>query len=1163
MTGPGFVGFGAPSTPSTSTAALQSIDSSTKTFVNKDFVKNIAWLNNSVDTLSQWSQKLQSGVDQANQNLFEQVEGIFADLFVMFAGLEPTGIHVGDLKYVIQGLGALLGINPDTPFPLNLAEAAWNMFSTYIIPGHQFSDLIFDAIEAWAVDLGLSQGFIESISSLQKAFEGLWDALDTNINGLFEALSKLLGAFLPSINSLGDLWNSLVNLFDGIPTTPLHNIFVRLIDLGIPFINALTAIVNAGTAFLTPLSFISGSQIGDLGENFVPPVSNETTVWSVGSNPENAWVFDENQGPFGRIGSFTTMGTGLPKVVRTQQIYPVRPGGKFTVQAQLRWIGIPSGANDFGIQLQWYSDENMQDVTNLDIPAGHGAAGGWAQSVNLSNVTVPQNVNGLRIAARVGPGISSGQVWVSAISIQTQGGIPVSLISGIERLISGFLSFNWVFDLFSFIPIGNISSESRNLLINPRFETEESLIENEFWEWDPSEGINVPGSAKTVAAGLIRELWSNQIRTEKDQRFRFRANAKWANLIGVGNLITISVVEFSDEQGLIPIGQVDIANVAAGQPNSGWVEFSYEYRVASTGVKSVRLSLRVNATATAGEVWFDELFAGKIQLLGMGLISGLTQELSNIGDWIQGIINEIIRAITGLIPVGGGGLNHLFDAIESLWDNAQEALSKVGDLAWGLLHNTANVIGNIAHNVIDGIGSTISGLLGGLFGIFNRREPLSSADVPELLSAARSLVETANEAYFRAGSAQQSASYLTSLVTRPRVSPRWLSTGPWDDVSFPIITATTTYLPALGQLVLIPITAEVSRGYRSVKFGLTDAGMNAIYVGLYRIEPGGTEAVMDLSLGNVKSQLVGLKVQTLTLPEEYEVSMGETVYIGILQVGGTPAPMYAASHIMGIVEPSQEIPFWIGSRGATAGLSSLPTVVSNANIVENPSVWGALGAEPGEVNIPLTYYFDNFNRANGSAGSPWSSNARIYANALRPEESIFNPGSWVDIQYGLRFNTVNQRVKVWPLGTPSNSQKVQLKLRKRGKSFVFFEYNALFSSNTLYIQDMRLSTYINGNAVVRQHYSGHIVMGEDNVLNSHGSGTGNIEFSAIGNEYRVTFTRKANGFVPESLPPWVDHAGAFSYGPANVEQEISMQNYLNYVGSTKIDQWESGDVEVA
>jgi hypothetical protein len=428
----GMGGIGGAGTPTTDTRALQEINSQNKTFVNKDFTKNIAWLNNSVDTLSAWSQKLQSGVDQANQNAFEQVQGIFADFFVMFAGLEPTGIDPGDLKYVLQGIGALLGINPDTPFPINLLEAGWHLFSNYIVPGPQFLDVIFDAVDAWGAELGLSPEFMTAMNNLKDAFENLWTAIDTDLNGLFDALSKLLAAFMPSINSLGPLIDGLVNLIDLIPWDVLTPLLQLLADLGIPFINALTTIVNAGTAFLDPLSFISGSQIGSLGTNFAPNTVKDTTLWSVGAvgAEATAWTWDAAQS------AFTTLGNGSIKEIHTQKTYPANPGAKLTVKGSLRWIGIPSGANDFGVQLQWFLDANPVSVTNFDIPSGHGAAGGFTQSVNVTDVVVPVSVNGVKIAARVGPGISTGQVWAKDFSAQLQGGVSAGLLEGLLNLIN-------------------------------------------------------------------------------------------------------------------------------------------------------------------------------------------------------------------------------------------------------------------------------------------------------------------------------------------------------------------------------------------------------------------------------------------------------------------------------------------------------------------------------------------------------------------------------------------------------------------------------------------------------------------------------------------------------------------------------------------------------
>lgn len=248
LAGPGFGG----AQPGTrESAALQDIDSRTKSFVNRDFVKNIQWLNQSVDTLSAYTQKLQAGVESANQNALEQIQGFWADMFVLFAGLEPTGIDVGDVKYVLQGIGALLGINPDTPFPLNLAEAAWHLFSTYIIPLDQFTDVIFDAILAWAEELGLSPDFIASITELRNAIGEVTDSFSEFFNSLSDLLSAL--GFM-DFSDLGEFLASLLDLFDQISLGPLKPVLSLLADLGIPFINGLTQAVNLITAFTSLLS---------------------------------------------------------------------------------------------------------------------------------------------------------------------------------------------------------------------------------------------------------------------------------------------------------------------------------------------------------------------------------------------------------------------------------------------------------------------------------------------------------------------------------------------------------------------------------------------------------------------------------------------------------------------------------------------------------------------------------------------------------------------------------------------------------------------------------------------------------------------------------------------------------------------------------------------
>ena len=89
-------------------------------------------MNQATDSLASWAQTAQSGIDAAGANPIEQIQGLVADIFAIVAGFEPTGIDLGDLKYILQALGALLGVTPGTPFPLNLIDVATNIFTKFI-----------------------------------------------------------------------------------------------------------------------------------------------------------------------------------------------------------------------------------------------------------------------------------------------------------------------------------------------------------------------------------------------------------------------------------------------------------------------------------------------------------------------------------------------------------------------------------------------------------------------------------------------------------------------------------------------------------------------------------------------------------------------------------------------------------------------------------------------------------------------------------------------------------------------------------------------------------------------------------------------------------------------------------------------------------------------
>jgi len=121
--------------------------------------KNIIELNNAVGYMSAYMRKMQRGIDEANQNFLQQIQGLLNDLLVLIGGGGDTGFEFGDLKYVFQAIGALFGFTNDegeVTLPVNLFDAAWHFFSSYILPVQNFTDaidMIVDSLIASVLDI--------------------------------------------------------------------------------------------------------------------------------------------------------------------------------------------------------------------------------------------------------------------------------------------------------------------------------------------------------------------------------------------------------------------------------------------------------------------------------------------------------------------------------------------------------------------------------------------------------------------------------------------------------------------------------------------------------------------------------------------------------------------------------------------------------------------------------------------------------------------------------------------------------------------------------------------------------------------------------------------------------------------------------------------------
>ena len=187
-------GYGSYSYESPESRALGSITSES---YDKDQAKNLIKLNNDVSYMAAYMRKMQKGIDEANQNVIQQIQSFINDVVVLLGGGSAQGFDFGDLKYILQMIGALLGLG-DADFPLSAFEAVWHMLSTYIFPSAQFADVINAMIDAFIGSVLDTFGEVpivgEALQQLAEIILNIRDFLNT-VGDDFQGLLNLLGNF--------------------------------------------------------------------------------------------------------------------------------------------------------------------------------------------------------------------------------------------------------------------------------------------------------------------------------------------------------------------------------------------------------------------------------------------------------------------------------------------------------------------------------------------------------------------------------------------------------------------------------------------------------------------------------------------------------------------------------------------------------------------------------------------------------------------------------------------------------------------------------------------------------------------------------------------------------------------------------------------------------
>lgn len=187
---------------------------------NKDMAKNLIQLNHNSEYMAQYLRKLQKGVDDANENFIQQIQGFANDLIVFLGGgTGSSGLELGDLKYIFQMFGSMLGLTDEhgnLQLPINIFNSIWHMLSTFIFPVEQFDDVINALIDG-AIALMLDWfGEIPIIGEAVQQFAAFIGGLRDFMNGLHDWVAELIDNIISAIRGIPIVGGVIADVFSAV-----------------------------------------------------------------------------------------------------------------------------------------------------------------------------------------------------------------------------------------------------------------------------------------------------------------------------------------------------------------------------------------------------------------------------------------------------------------------------------------------------------------------------------------------------------------------------------------------------------------------------------------------------------------------------------------------------------------------------------------------------------------------------------------------------------------------------------------------------------------------------------------------------------------------------------------------------------------------------------
>lgn len=749
---------------------------------------------------------------------------------------------------VLTGWSSLIfgGLNPDGQTPLPL--------------------LIINKIaESFGIDPSLLTSIESSLGQIGNLFSGF-----TGGNSILTDIENALtgGTGTGTVGSLQNIASFFAKVFGGLDLTK-NNPIIAAIEAAIAQIPGVGPVIDGIINSIT-----GGNSTGNTATDLVTTLTGFFSGLS-GSNSiltdiENAVTGTSKTGTGGGLAGIANFFSGFTGGSSLLSQIISAGGGTGSALSDLEAVfngftGGSGGGIDWGALVQ----------------ALFGLAGGnqgmfTTLGGNLMNLLANVNLN------PAGGGFDPIAAWQQLLSTNLTPAGALSTQTPIPPHLLGALSMG----------------SSNNELPDPGFANASTIVGQGMWFWDGTvdhTGTPGSGSAKTIGAGVLRQLLSVPITVAAGKQVDVSTYTMWSGVTAAGQSINLCVNAYDANDNPIsdPNNRIT-ASISNPMSGSGWQQISGTYKT-PTGTAYVRLCLEVTAQVTAGNVWFDDcslvLASGKID-------ASLLDNVANM----PALPPEVVQGIQG---------------IETL-------------------------VATFSH-VFDGLGSAFSG------------QQQSGIDMSQLFSLAQSTNSAAGLAQQLATSAKQILNIRTNKSTGHGLNVTSETAHPIASFSSGTTGLLTTAIPAGSSVTqIMNISETATKGF--FEFMAQSNGGSGVYTNVFKVDRTSKSKTLlwgspDLA-GQLPSGALGYVRALIPGNSQPTVNPGDLLHLEIVN-NTTSALTVAAKNLGTPSHPTEFPPNFGASRTTSSTGGASPATLTDSQVTYNATV---PYVNFGIANVPANYY---------------------------------------------------------------------------------------------------------------------------------------------------------------------------------------------------------------